>query len=110
MPIPVAKKVARNSRYRGLTYGLAPGLDFALCRALDLLLGFALAAGALLSLALLTAAFANAAESATQFYLLGSRANATEDHAAAGNRPDRTTSISTMARVPAVRSFRTAAS
>jgi hypothetical protein len=79
MPIPVAKKAARDSRYRGVIYGLAPGLDFALCRALDLLLGLALAAGAALSLALLSAAFAkpaNAAEGATQFYLLGLRANA----------------------------------
>ena len=70
MPIPLAKKAARNSRYRRLTYGLAPRLDFALCRALDLLLGIALAAGAVLSLALLTAALAkpvNATE-ATQFH------------------------------------------
>ena len=74
MPIPLAKKAARNSRYRRLTYGLGPGLDFALCRALDLLLGIALAVGAMLSLVLLTAALAkpaNAAEGSAQFFWVG---------------------------------------
>ncbi|MDQ8730196.1 hypothetical protein [Bradyrhizobium sp. LHD-71] len=68
MPIPVAKKSVSNSR----SPGLAPHLDRALGLALDLLLGLAIAAGAMLLLSIALIKPANAAAGGAPFHLQNS--------------------------------------